>query len=85
VGANIGLGLANLVNIFAPDRIALGGGLMQGERLFAPSIEAALERNCRLVRRSTTAIVPAELGGRAGLAGAAAAWINRERERRERI
>ena len=77
VGGYLGLGLANLVNCFAPDRIALGGGLMRSGHLFQARLQAALAENTRLVPPGTVRVVPSALGGDAGLAGAASVWLHR--------
>lgn len=67
----LGLGLANLVTLFTPDVIALGGGLMQSLAQFRPGIDAMIGRMCGLVPKEKVRIVPARFGSRAGLVGAA--------------
>jgi glucokinase len=75
----IGRGLTNLVNAFAPERIALGGGVMRSWDLFEPHVRAVIEHNCSfLVPHKLVEIVPAELGNDAPLAGAAAVWLQRK-------
>ena len=74
---SLGLGLANLVNIFAPDRIALGGGLMRSGSLFMDRVEAMVASHVRLVPAGTARLVPAGLGADAGLCGAACVWLHR--------
>jgi glucokinase len=72
----LGWGLANLINVYAPERIALGGGLMRAWDLFEPYARAVIARNCYfLLPRVQTRIVPALLGDAAPLAGAACVWI----------
>jgi glucokinase len=73
----LGLGLANLVNLFVPEMIALGGGLMQSQALFMPLISPIIGANCTLVPAGRVQIVPAALGGDTGLVGAARAWMGR--------
>lgn len=70
----LGLGLANLITIFAPDCVALGGGLMRRWGLFRESVEATISANCRLVPWQKTRLCAAQLQ-QPGLAGAAAVWI----------
>ena len=77
VADSLGLGLANLVNIFAPDRIALGGGLMRSRHLFLDRVEAMIASHVRLVPAGTARLVPAGLGADAGLCGAACVWLHR--------
>ncbi|MCJ7523233.1 MAG: ROK family protein, partial [Dehalococcoidia bacterium] len=67
---NLGVGLANLVHIFNPDIIILGGGVSQaGEFLFEPVRRVVAGR---IMRDYTISIVPAALGDDCGLLGAAA-------------
>lgn len=73
VGTWVGVGLAALVAVLDPARIVLGGGA--GEAAFdqvAPAARAALaERLFARARREPPPVVAAELGDRAGVAGAA--------------
>jgi glucokinase len=67
-----GVGLANLVNIFNPEMIVIGGGLSNmGDRLLKPAYqvagERAFSRSYRMVR-----FVRAGLGRNSGVLGAAA-------------
>lgn len=74
----MGIGLANLVTLYTPDVIALGGGLMKSRQLFWPTIVDTIREQCKLVPYEQTRLLTAKLGDYAGLAGAAAAWINRQ-------
>lgn len=71
----LGIGLANLATLFAPERIALGGGLMKSEKLFLPDALKMFHKLCTQVPAAATEIVLAELGTDAGLLGAAQAWL----------
>jgi glucokinase len=72
----MGRGLANLINLFAPERIALGGGVMRSWDLFEPHARAVIETACSfMVPHALTEIVTARLGDDAPLAGAAAVWL----------
>jgi len=67
----LGIGLVNLVNIFNPEMIIIGGGLAKMEELLLEPArrivkERAFQLSARLVR-----IVPAQLGDDAGVLGAA--------------
>ncbi len=75
----LGLGLANLVTLFAPEMIALGGGLLQSHALFLPTIRETVRTNCGLVPHARVQIVPAALGAEAGLAGAARVWMSHKK------
>jgi glucokinase len=76
----LGLGIANLVTLFSPEMIALGGGLLQSHHLFLPAIHEAVRTNCGLVPHARVKIVPASLGADTGLAGAAQVWLSQEKE-----
>ena len=71
----LGLGFANLVTLFVPDVIALGGGVMHSRHLFWDRILLTIRENCGLVPFEKTRLVPAQLGAEAGLVGAAQVWI----------
>lgn len=73
----LGIGLANLVTLFAPDMIALGGGLLQSRHLFWPALQEAIETNCGLVPHQAVRLVPSNLGALTGLIGAARVWKER--------
>jgi glucokinase len=69
----LALGLANLANIFDPECFVLGGGLVAaGDLLMTPAREAFAELVEGSQHRPEVAIVPAQLGERAGAIGAAA-------------
>jgi glucokinase len=76
-GFYLGLGLANLVTLFVPDVIALGGGLMQSWELFWEKIGEIIQTTCGLVPYEKTHLLPAMLGRDAGLVGAAQVWMQR--------
>lgn len=78
VARYMGIGLANLINLYTPDVIALGGGLMKSKQLFWGTIVDTVRQNCLLISPEQTRLVPAGLGDHAGLVGAAAAWLNRQ-------
>ena len=73
----LGLGLANLITLFVPDVIALGGGVMQSLELFEVKINAMIQSTCGLVPFEKTRLLPAMLGRDAGLIGAAQVWKQR--------
>ena len=67
----LGIGLANLVNIFNPELIVIGGGVSKmGNMLLAPARKAIREIAFKLPAR-TARIVRARLGSNAGIIGAA--------------
>ncbi len=81
----LGVGLANLVNIFNPELIVIGGGLSKmGNMLLKPARKVLKERAFTLPAR-TVRLVRARLGGNAGIIGAAAYVFERCSKRGERI
>ena len=78
-GLYLGLGLANVITMFTPDTIALGGGVMRSAGLFMARIHEVISDVCTQVPAGKTAITLASLGANTGLAGAARAWIHRYR------
>jgi glucokinase len=73
----LGVGLANLVTMYCPDAIALGGGVMGSAHLFLDGAREVVRTSCTLVPADKTEIVLARMGTDAGVAGAARAWRNR--------
>jgi glucokinase len=72
VGHNLGIGIANLVNIFNPDVVVIGGGVSAaGELLLTPAREEYRRRALPSLVHHTE-IVAASLGNDAGVLGAAA-------------
>jgi glucokinase len=79
-GFYLGLGLANLVNIFVPDAIVLGGSVMRSADLFLDQIRETIRDSCRLVPEERTRIAVSSLGADVGLIGAAEVWHSRQRK-----
>jgi len=73
----LGLGLANLINLFTPDAIVLGGSLMKSADLFLDRIRTVISQGCRFVPWEKTELVLASLGENANLIGAARVWHHR--------
>jgi glucokinase len=71
IGRNLGIGLANLVNIFEPEVIVIGGGVIAaGEMLLEPAREEMLRR-ALLPGRDSVRVEAAAFGAEAGMIGAA--------------
>lgn len=70
----LGLGLANLINLFAPDTIVLSGSVMKSAPLFLDRIHAVIRSGCRFVPAEKTELSLASLGDDANLIGAARVW-----------
>ena len=72
IGTRIGVALANYVNIFNPEVIVIGGGVIgAGELLLAPARAVVAERSLP-PSRDEVKIVAARFGVEAGMIGAAA-------------
>jgi len=67
----LGVGMVNLVNIFNPEMIIVGGGVMQmADLLLEPARQVVKERAFSLAAQAVR-IVPTQLGGEAAVLGAA--------------
>ncbi len=70
-------GVVNLVNIFQPEVISLGGGISRsGDRLLPLLQRAIRERSFARFGKEETKVVCASLGNDAGIIGAALLWKN---------
>lgn len=79
VGYYLGLGIANLITIFAPDIIVLGGGLMQSHSLFWEKLENTVKVNCNVEAAKNARVLKARLGIDTGLVGAAQIWLEKSK------
>lgn len=66
----LGIGFTNLLHLYSPERIVVGGGVGQLLDLLLPGIREVIESRAMTAYRDVP-VVPAELGDRAGLVGAA--------------
>lgn len=71
-GNNLGLGIANIVNVMDPELIILGGGLASAAGLFLPQARKTAKKHIiSPLSRRKLKIVLAKLGKNAGAVGAA--------------
>jgi glucokinase len=70
----LGLGLANLINLFTPDAIVLSGSVMKSAPLFLDSIRSVIRGGCRFVPAEKCELTLASLGDDTNLIGAARVW-----------
>ena len=77
----LGLGLANLINLFVPDRIVLGGSVMKSVSL--DDLRKVITQGCRFVPFEKTELALASLGDDANLIGAARVWHHRFGQRNQ--
>ena len=73
----LGLGLANLINLFTPDAIVLSGSVLKSSFLFLDGIRSVIARGCRFVPFEKAELTMASLGEDANLIGAARVWHHR--------
>src|ERR1700686_4214672 len=73
----LGLGVANLINLFTPDVIVLSGSVMKSAILFLDGIRKVICQGCRFVPFEKTELALASLGEDANLIGAARVWHDR--------
>jgi glucokinase len=66
----LGVGFANLLHLFSPERIIMGGGVSAGLETMRPAIEQVMRRRAMAAFRDVP-LLAAALGADAGLAGAA--------------
>ncbi|MBN1373277.1 MAG: ROK family protein [Anaerolineaceae bacterium] len=76
----LGLGIANLVTLYAPQVLALSGGIMRSSELFLPVILNTVQATCAYVPKEKTRILVLESDALAGLRGAAQVWLSRSDE-----
>ena len=69
----LGISLANAVALLAPDRIVIGGGIVQAGEIVIEPIRRAMRERLTLVPPDAVEVVAAALGPNAGAIGAALA------------
>ncbi len=80
-GRMLGIGIANLINIFNPERIVIGGGVKDAWTLFIEATREEILRRAFEVPAKRTEIVPSLLGDDAGVVGAAAVALQLQEAR----
>jgi len=81
MGRLLGIGIANLINIFNPQMIVLGGGVKDAWDLFIGATHEEIMRRAFQVPAERTKIVPSLLGDDAGMIGAAAGALQKIQSR----
>jgi glucokinase len=72
IGERLGIGITSLVNIFDPEVVVVGGGVIAaGDLLLAPARDVVARRALE-PSRAAVRIVPARFGAESGMLGAAA-------------
>jgi glucokinase len=73
----LGVGLANLITLFTPEIIVLGGSVMNSAHLFRDGFQEVIRQTCRLVPAEKTELAVASFGPDSALIGAARVWHDR--------
>jgi glucokinase len=72
LGRDLGIGIANLVNIFNPEFVVVGGGLVAAGDFLLDPARAVVSERALVPARDQVRIVPARFGDESGMLGAAA-------------
>lgn len=72
MGRSLGIGIANLINIFNPEMVVIGGGVRDAWPLFIEAARSEIRQRAFAFPAERTKLVPSDLGDDAGLAGTAA-------------
>jgi N-acetylglucosamine repressor len=76
-GKFIGIGIANMINIFNPEKVIIGGGVSEaGEMLVEPLVQTVMIRAME-IPAGVVKILPTALGENAGAIGAATLVLRR--------
>lgn len=70
-GTYLGIGLSTLTYVLTPEAIAIGGGISASAPFFLPAARAEMARRLGGLPDAPPQLLPAELGNRAGMVGAA--------------
>jgi predicted NBD/HSP70 family sugar kinase len=73
----LGIGIANIVNLFNPSMIIIGSELLELGDIFLDPIRETVQRRSFSIPMSTVKIVPSSLGPLAAAIGAASLVIDR--------
>ncbi len=71
IGKLLGIACINIVNLIDPEAIVFGGGVMESENFFLPTLKKTLDENMPSASLKKVKILKAKLGNEAGAIGAA--------------
>jgi glucokinase len=77
MGRSLGIGIANLINIFNPEMVVIGGGVRDAWDLFIDATRDEIRKRAFEYPAERTKIVPSVLGDDAGMVGAAAVALQK--------
>lgn len=67
---NLGIGISNYINIFAPEAISIGGSFIYYQDILLPKLEEYLKQNNLIFYNEIPKITVAKHGNDAGMIGA---------------
>jgi glucokinase len=70
----LGVGITNIINIFQPQKVCIGGGISNEKETLVAPIRKFVSKEVYTDMGKPCEIVPAELGNDAGIIGAAALY-----------
>jgi len=70
-------GLTNLVNLFNPEKIILGGGVIHAGDVLLKNLESEIKKSAFPTLREPLEVVPSLLGNKAGVIGAASLFFKK--------
>ena len=76
-GRLLGYGVANLVSLFDPEIVVIGGGLAAASDLFLDTLRMAMKERAQPIAAKKVKVTVSRLGGEANLLGVAWAAIGR--------
>ena len=77
MGRSLGIGISNLINIFNPEMVVIGGRVKDAWDLFIDATKVEIKKRAFQYPAERTKIVPSLLGDDAGMVGAAAVAFQR--------
>lgn len=78
------IGLTNLINLFNPCRLILGGGFIDGLPEIVPVLDKGIRELALKAATKPLQVVTAKLGKKVGVIGSAAAFFNSNQEEKRR-
>ena len=70
-GKLLGVGLTSLIYVLTPEAVIVGGGISASSEFFLPATLKEIEKRVLSTSRPSLQLLPAELGNKAGMLGAA--------------
>lgn len=77
----LGIGVANAISIFDPEMVIIGGGVSKVGDIMFDTVKKVVKKRCFKAMSDNCEIVPAGLGGDAGVVGAVALAILESKEK----